>query len=302
MTATDEQITPESDVQRRMASHGWPALVRNPAFWAGAVIVAFFLFISVVPGPVASIFGAGDPDDCTLALSRNPPDLASGHPFGYTIQGCDMYTHVVYGARNSIAIGVVAAGSAAVLGIVIGMLAGYFGGWVDVVASRLAEIIYSMPMILGAIVVLSAFGSRSLLLIAGTLAVLTWVPIMRVVRASTIAASARGYILAAKAMGLATPRVLGAHILPNVLGPAVVLFTTAIGAIIGAESTLTYLGIGLQVPAISWGLQLATAQNYFASAPHLLVFPVIALALAVAGFILLGDALRRAFGVQREAL
>ncbi len=280
----------------------WGRLRRERAFWVGAVIVAFVAFIALWPTPVASIFGHGDPNACTLQMSRHAPDLATGHPFGYDIQGCDLYAHVVFGAQNSIAIGMIAAGGAAVLGTACGLLAGYFGRWVDIVISRIGEIMFALPMVLGAIVILTSIGSHSVILVSLTLAVLTWIPLMRVVRASTIAAKGRSYVLAARAMGLKAPTIMVKHILPNVLGPVLVLFTTSIGLIIGAESTLTYLGIGLQVPAISWGLQLAKAQPYFGVAPHLLLFPILALALTVAGFILLGDSVRRAFGVQREAI
>lgn len=280
----------------------WWQLRHDAGFWAGSAIVALFLVTSLAPQLLAGLFGAGDPLDCFLGDSRRAPDLAAGHPFGFTIQGCDMYTHVVYGAGNSIAIGVIAAGLAALLGTITGLVSGYFGGAADSVLSRVAEIVFAFPMVLGAIVILTAAGTRGVLLVAITLAFLTWVPMMRVVRSATIGARSRSYIRAAQAMGLPPARILGSHVLPNVLGPILVLFTTSIGVVIGAESTLTYLGIGLQLPAISWGLQLASAQSYFAQAPHLLVFPVLALAVAVTGFILLGDALRRAFGVQRDAI
>lgn len=278
----------------------WAQLRKDVAFWVGGGIIVLFVLIAAMPWLFAGIFGNGDPKACALADSRAAP--TEGHPFGFTVQGCDLWTHVLYGASNSIAIGLIAAGLAAILGAVTGLVSGYFGRVTDSVLSRIAEIVFAFPMVLGAIVILSAVSTRGVVIVSLTLAVLSWVPMMRVVRSATIAAKSRSYVRAAQAMGRPAPAIIFQHILPNVLGPILVIFTTSIGIIIGAEATLTYLGIGLQLPAISWGLQLGSAQSYFSSAPHLLLFPTLLLGLSVAGFILLGDAIRRAFGVQRDAI
>ncbi|SCL28169.1 oligopeptide transport system permease protein [Micromonospora pallida] len=299
MTVDTAKIDPVSDDAPKVGRR-WSHLRRDVGFWTGSAIIGLFLLVAAVPWLFAGLFGNGDPDACALADSRRPP--APGHPFGFTIQGCDMYAHVLHGASNSIAIGLLAAGLAGVLGTTVGLVTGYFGGGTDALLSRLAEIVFAFPMVLGAIVILASVSSRGVVVVSVTLGILSWVPMMRVVRSATIAAKARSYVRAAQAMGRPTVAIIVQHILPNVLGPILVIFTTSIGVIIGAESTLTYLGIGLQVPAISWGLQLGSAQSYFSSAPHLLVFPVLALGLSVAGFILLGDAIRRAFGVQRDAI
>lgn len=286
--------------QRRRTT--WSRLRRDPGFWSGGVLVVIFLVIALFPGIVANVFGHGDPDACDLGSSRLGPDLVAGHPFGYTIQGCDLFTHVIHGAGNSILIGVTAAAGSAVLGLVAGLVAGYFGGWVDVLVSRLSEIVFSVPLLLGAVVLLATLGTRGPLQVAAALTLFGWPAIMRVVRASTRSVRRRNFIVASQAMGIGTVRTISRHVVPSVISPVVVLMTLSIGGIIGAESALTYLGIGLQVPSISWGLQLASAQRYFSLAPHLLVFPALALTLAVAGFVIFGESLRRAVGSNRDSL
>lgn len=269
-------------------------LRRNPEFWIGAVLAAFFVLITVWPSSVADMFGHGDPRDCNLADSRRPPDLASGHPFGFSIQGCDLYASVVYGAANSITVGLVVTLGTAIIATVFGMLAGYLGGWVDTIFSRLSEIVVSVPLLLGAVLVLNSIQGRNVWFVSAVLIVFLWPPAMRVMRTSTISIRPRSFITAAHALGLPTWRVMLVHVLPNTIGPVIVLATLQVGAVIASEATLTYLGIGLQAPALSWGLQLSQAQPYFATSPHLLYFPAAALTLAVAGFVLLGESVRQA--------
>lgn len=272
----------------------WATLRRNPEFWIGTVLVGFFLFIAVLPGPVAGLFGHGDPRDCDLADSRRAPDLAAGHPFGFTVQGCDLYASVVHGAFNSIAVGVTVTLGTSLVAIVLGVLAGYFGGVFDAIVSRLAEMVVSIPLILGGVLVLNAIEGRNVWFLSLVLILFTWPSAMRVMRASTVSVKARSFVVAAKSLGMPTMRILGVHIVPNTVGPVIVLATLQVGAVISAEATLTYLGIGLQAPALSWGLQLSQAQPYFAEASHLLYVPAVALTLAVAGFVLLGESVRRA--------
>ena len=269
-------------------------LIRNPEFWIGAVLVAFFLLITGWPGSVAGLFGHGDPRDCDLGFSRRPPHLASGHPFGFTVQGCDLYASVVHGAANSITVGITVTIGTAVIAIVLGMAAGYFGGWVDTVLSRISEVTVSVPLLLGAVLVLNSIEVRNVWFVSAVLIVFSWPAAMRVMRTSTVSVRSRSFVTAATALGLPTWRILVSHVIPNTVGPVIVLATLQIGAVIASEAALTYLGIGLQAPALSWGLQLSQAEAYFASAPHLLYYPAGALTLAVGGFVLLGEAVRQA--------
>jgi len=272
----------------------WSKLRRNPEFWIGATLVAVFVLITIWPGSLAGLFGHGDPRDCSLTDSRRGPDASGGHPFGFTIQGCDLFASVVYGAANSIIVGIVVTLGTALIAVGLGLLAGYFGGWVDTVLSRISEIVVSVPLLLGAVLVLNSIETRNVWFVSAVLIAFSWPTAMRVMRTSTISVRSRSFVTAAKALGLPTWRILLSHVVPNTFGPVIVLGTLQVGAVIASEATLTYLGIGLQAPALSWGLQLSQAEPYFASAPHLLYFPAAALTLAVAGFVLLGESVRQA--------
>lgn len=272
----------------------WGRLRRNPEFWIGATLVSFFVLISLWPAGFASLFGNGDPKACDLTSSRLGPDPAGGHPFGFSVQGCDLFSTVVYGARNSVIVGTVVTIGNAAIAITLGMLAGYFGGWLDALLSRISEVVVSVPLLLGAVLVLNSVDVRNVWLVSLVLILFSWPTAMRVMRTSTISVASRSFISSARTLGLPAWRILLTHILPNTIGPVIVLSTLQVGAVIATEATLTYLGIGLQAPAFSWGLQLSQAEPYFATAPHLLYVPAIALTLCVGGFVLLGEAVRQA--------
>lgn len=273
-------------------SRTWLRLRGNVAFWVGAVLVVFFVGISIAPGPLAGLFGHGDPRACDLKFSGQGP--SSGHPFGYTTLGCDLYASVIHGARASIGVGLLVTLGTSVIAIAFGTLAGYFGGWVDSILSRVSEVVFAVPLLLGAIVILNSIEGRSVLMLSAVLVFFAWPTAMRVMRSSVLSVKHRSFVTAATSLGLSTPRILMLHVLPNTLGPIIVLATLQIGGVIAAEATLTYLGIGLQPPAQSWGLQLSSAQDYFTASPHLLIFPAVLLTLAVTGFVLLGEAVRGA--------
>lgn len=286
----DDRLSDEPERGSRMLR----ALRRSPQFWIAGAMVAFFLLIAVWPSSIAGLFGHGDPRACDLVNSRGAPDPTAGHPFGFSIQGCDLFASVVYGAANSVTVGLVVTIGTSIVAIVLGILSGYFGGWVDTLLSRISEIFVSVPLLLGAVLVLNSVENRNVWFLSAVLIVFAWPTAMRVMRTSTISVRARSYVTAARALGLPNWRILLSHIAPNTVGPVIVLGTLQIGAVISSEAALTYLGIGLQAPALSWGLQLSQAEPYFASSPHLLYFPAIALTLAVTGFVLFGEAVRRA--------
>lgn len=289
--ATTNIPTPSSRV-KKAPNRTWLQLRKSVPFWASAVVVGFFLFIALFPGPVAGLFGNGNPRACDLMFSGNAP--TAGHPFGFTIQGCDLYASVIHGARASISVGVITTLGCGIIAIIFGLLAGYFGGWVDAVASRVSEIVFAVPTLLGAIVILNSLKTRNIFLLSLVLIIFAWPTSMRVMRSSVMSVRESSFVSAAIAVGMSTPKMLVKHVLPNTLGPVLVLATLQIGGIISAEATLTYLGIGLQPPAQSWGLQLSSAQSYFVSAPHLLIFPALMLTIAVTGFVVLGESLRNA--------
>jgi ABC-type dipeptide/oligopeptide/nickel transport system permease subunit len=290
--------------QNSLWSDAWGELKRNPLFWIGAVLCLLFVFMAIVP----QLFARGaDPRACDLANSKALP--SADHWFGYDVQGCDYLANVAYGARNSLIIGVFAVVVVLVLGVVVGAIAGYFGGVTDGVLSRIADIFYALPLILGALVLLRVgpatdipiINSRGPGAVALALALFGWMTAMRLVRSQVIAVKSSDYVAAARAMGASHRRILVRHILPNAVAPVLVYTTITIGVLIAAEATLTFLGVGLQRPAISWGLQIATGQDSIRSAPHLVLFPSFVLTLTVMAFIMMGDALRDALDPRQRA-
>jgi oligopeptide transport system permease protein len=283
--------------QNSLWSDAWGELKRNPLFWIGSLLGLLFFLMAVLP----QLFARGaDPRDCDLGNSKLPPSGA--HWFGFDQQGCDYLANVVYGARNSLIIGLLAVLVVLVLGMMVGAISGFFGGVTDSVLSRLTDVFYAVPFILGAIVVLrSGILGRGVTAVAVALAVFGWMTAMRLVRSQVIAVKSSDYVAAARAMGASNGRILIRHILPNAVAPVLVYTTITIGVLIAAEATLTFLGVGLQRPAISWGLQIDAGQSLLRTAPHLVLFPSIILTLTVMAFIMMGDALRDALDPRQRS-
>ena len=266
----------------------WGELRRSPLFIGASVIVIVAIAMAAFP----TLFTQVDPRACDLANSLLLP--RPGAPFGNDLQGCDYLARTVHGARASIAIGFLAAGTAAIIGAVLGSLTGYHGGWLDAVLNRIADIFFAIPTILGGLVILSAIRTRAPWTVALVLVVLSWPTLMRLMRSQVLSVKEQDYVQAARALGGGDMRILTRHILPNAVAPVVVYATILVGVVIGAEATLSFLGIGLQLPAISWGLMLSEAQSRILTAPHLLLFPGLFLSVTVLAFLILGDALRDA--------
>jgi ABC-type dipeptide/oligopeptide/nickel transport system permease subunit len=300
--------TPSVDVtserQNSLWSDAWGSLRRNPLFWLGALLCALFVLMAIVPQLFA---GGADPRNCDLGNSLEPP--SAQHWFGFNQQGCDYLANVVYGARNSLLIGVLAVLFLLVLGVVVGAIAGFYGRATDSILSRLTDIFYALPLILGALVLLRVGPSTGLPVISDrgagavaiALALFSWMTAMRLVRSQVIAIKNSDYVAAARAMGASNSRILVRHILPNAVAPVLVYATITIGVLIAAEATLTYLGVGLQRPNISWGLQIDDGQSQLRTAPHVVFFPSLALTLTVMAFVMMGDALRDALDPRQRA-
>ncbi|WP_300010253.1 ABC transporter permease [Pseudonocardia sp.] len=266
----------------------WRQLRRDPKFLFGAVVVGLFTVMAIVP----QLFTRIDPRACDLSRSRQAPSAQAW--FGYDVLGCDYYANVIHGARVSISIGLYVVLGALLIGLVLGAIAGFRGGWVDNLVARIADIVYGLPLILGAIIILYQFQGRTVLIVGGALLLLVWMTPMRLVRSSVIAVRDADYVQAARALGASDGRLITRHILPNALAPVLVYATISVGVIISAEATLSFLGVGLQLPSISWGLMISEARNYLRTSLHLLIFPSAFLTVTVLAFISLGDALRDA--------
>jgi oligopeptide transport system permease protein len=251
------------------------------------------IFVIVTVALFPSLFTSVDPTFCELSKSLDGPGGDS--VLGYTKQGCDIYSRIIYGTSTSLSVGIIVTVLVFVLGIVFGAFAGFYGGWVDAVLSRLTDVMFGFPFLVGAIVILTAFPSRNAYTISFVLIVFGWAGITRIMRSSVFAAKSMDYVQAARALGASNGRIIFRHILPNAITPVLVIATVGVGAVIGAEATLTFLGVGLQAPTNSWGLSISQARGRFVEAPHLLLFPALFLSATVLAFIVLGDAVRDAF-------
>ena len=295
MTDTDvaaaEAERTEAEPSGRQASlwaDAWRELRRNPLFLVASALILLFGAMAVAP----QLFTGADPRACDLSRSLERPSVE--HWFGFDLQGCDYYALVVYGARVSIAVGLLVALGAVAVAVLLGSIAGYYGGMLDTVIARITDIWFGLPYILAAIVILSVIGTRGLLQVTLVLLVVGWPTMLRLMRSSVLSVKEADYVQAARALGASGPRVLRRHVLPNAIAPVIVYATIFIGIMIAAEATLSFLGVGLELPAISWGLMISVAQTRVPDAPHLLLFPGLVLSATVFSFILLGDALRDA--------
>jgi len=276
----------------------WGELRRNPLFWISSALILLFVVMAAVP----QLFTSTDPYTADLSRAREKPSLDGGW-FGYDSQGYDVYARTIYGARASILVGVLATLATTLLGGLIGLVAGFRGGWLDGVLARVGEIFFALPLLLGGILFLYTFPNDletplivQVLKIVAFLALLGWPNIARLMRSSVLQVKPNDYVQAARALGASNSRIIFGHILPNSLAPVIIVATINLGVYISVEATLSFLGIGLQPPAISWGTAIsdASAIGLIRVAPHMLLFPSIFLSLTVLAFIMLGDAVRDA--------
>ncbi|CAL9447966.1 ABC transporter permease [Streptomyces sp. Tu 3180] len=273
---------------RSLWSDAWRDLRRNPVFVVSGLVICFLVLIALWPSAIAP----GSPLACDLAHAQE--GARPGHPFGFDGQGCDVYTRTVHGARTSVAVGVLATLGVAVLGSVLGALAGFFGGVWDSLLSRVTDVFFAIPVVLGGLVLLSVITSDTVWPVIGFIVLLGWPQIFRIARGAVITAKQNDYVQAARALGASHARLVLRHIAPNAVAPVIVVATIALGTYIALEATLSYLGVGLKPPSVSWGIDISAASPYVRNAPHALLWPSGALAVTVLAFIMLGDAVRDA--------
>ncbi|MEV8590051.1 ABC transporter permease [Streptomyces sp. NPDC051180] len=279
---------------RSLWGDAWADLRRNPYFIVSSVLIALLLLISAWP----TLFTSASPTAGDLVhhfLSK--PELGSiGSPewLGYDQQGRSVYARLIHGTRASIIVGVCVTAIVTIVGGVMGMIAGYFGGIVDAILSRVTDVFFGIPFLLGAMVVLQSFVERTVWVVVFALAFLGWTQITRVMRGAVITVKQADYVHAAKALGAGTTRILFRHILPNAMAPVIVVATIALGGYISAEATLSFLGLGLAAPTVSWGVDISAGVAQIRVAPHVLLWPSIMLSLTVLAFIMLGEAVRNA--------
>jgi len=282
---------------RSLGSDAWEELRHRPMFWISAALIVFFVLMAAFP----QLFTSTDPHFADLSKAREAPSADAW--FGRDSQGYDVYARTIYGARASILVGILATLFTLIFGSVVGIIAGYGGGWVDSVSSRIGEIFLGIPLLLGGILFIYTFPPPldeplvvSVMKIAFVLGILGWPTIARLMRSSVLQVKPNDYVQAARALGATPFRIISSHILPNSLASVIVVSTINLGAYISVEATLSFLGIGLQPPAISWGIQISEASSIglIRAAPYMLLFPSAFLSATVLAFIMLGDVVRDA--------
>ncbi|MGY6253563.1 ABC transporter permease [Paraburkholderia caledonica] len=286
-TSIDARSASAAAALPRRQRRGLTRFMRNRA----AVFGAFLVTLIVIMALFAPWLTHYDPVQASFMTVRQAPSAA--HWFGTDELGRDVLSRLLYGARASLLAGVVSVGIAVVLGVPLGLIAGYFGRFVDGVISRIADALLSIPFLILAIA-LSAFLGPSLTNAMAAIGISAMPRFIRLTRGQAISVKAEEYVEGARAIGLDHARIMLRYILPNVLPPIIVQASLTVASAIIAEASLSFLGLGQLPPAPSWGSMLNTAKDFVSQAPWMSIFPGIAIFLAVLGFNLLGDGLRDA--------
>jgi oligopeptide transport system permease protein len=273
----------------------WRGLRGRPKFVIAGLLILFIVLVAMFP----ALFTGADPTYADPGQSLLPPSHA--HWFGTDLQGHDVYARTVYGARASVTVGVGAALVVFVVGGALGAVAGFYGGWIDAVVSRVSDVFFGLPLLLAAIVLMQVMHHRTVWTVITILALFGWPQVARIARGSVLAVRASDYVLAAKALGLNRFQILLRHALPNALGPVIAMATIALGVFIVTEATLSYLGVGLPTTVVSWGGDINLAQTRLRAGSPLLFYPAGALAITVLAFMMMGDALRDALDPASRA-
>ncbi|MGO8768486.1 MAG: ABC transporter permease [Mycobacterium sp.] len=273
----------------------WQELRRRPKFVLAASMIAFILVVAMFPSWLTGI----DPTYADPSQSLLPPSAA--HWFGTDLQGHDIYARTVYGARASVTVGLGATLVVFFVGGALGALAGFYGGWLDAVVSRITDVFFGLPLLLAAIVIMGVMRHRTVWTVITILALFGWPQVARIARGAVLEVRASDYVLAAKALGLSDFQILLRHALPNALGPVFAVATIALGIFIVTEASLSYLGVGLPTSVVSWGGDINLAQSRLRSGSPILFYPAGALAVTVLSFMMMGDAVRDALDPASRA-
>jgi ABC-type dipeptide/oligopeptide/nickel transport system permease subunit len=265
----------------------WRRFRQNKMAMAGLVFICIAALAAIF-APLIAPFSITQRD---IGHYRQGPSTA--HWFGTDTIGRDVFSRVVYGARVSLKIGVLASVISLVIGVLLGATAGFFGGILDTIISRITDVFLSIPYIVLAVAIASILG-RSETTVILVLGLTGWLSICRIVRSSFLSLKQLEYVEAAIALGYNRRRIMFRHILPNALQPIIVYGTISVGSVILAEAALSFLGVGPQEPTPAWGLMVAEGKSLLAVAPHLLYFPGAAIFLTVVSLVFMGDGLRDA--------
>ncbi|KQW75684.1 peptide ABC transporter permease [Devosia sp. Root413D1] len=262
-----------------------PKALRNPSLVIGGLIILALVFLAVF-APLLATHGVDQPD------MRNRFSLPSAaHWLGTDNLGRDLWSRLIFGARISLSIGIISVTVAALIGTSVGLAAGYFGGWVDMLLMRITDVFLGFPAVVLTLAIVAVLGPGIVNISAAIIAV-TWTEYARVVRATTLVLREQNYVQAAKALGASWPRILFMEILPNTLGPIIVLASLGLGTAVIIESALSFLGFGLPPPTPTWGWTLSYGTRFIRDEPWLSIIAGATIMVTVLGFNLLGDGLR----------
>ncbi len=283
-------VSPLEEVKgRSLWSDAWRRLRRNRAAVASLVILVVIAVACVVIPMVSSIAI----DDVFWDSMSSPPNFAAGHYFGTDDNGRDLFVRTLYGGRVSLTVGLAATLVSLIIGVVWGATAGFIGGRVDGAMMRIVDILYSVPFIFFVIMLTVVFG-RNIVLIYVAIGAVSWLDMARIVRGQTLSLKRREFVEAAHAGGVSNATIVRRHIIPNCLGPVVIYITLTVPNVILLESFLSFLGLGVQEPATSWGVLIADGARIMDTSPWALIFPGTFLAVTLGCFSFIGDGLRDA--------
>jgi ABC-type dipeptide/oligopeptide/nickel transport system permease subunit len=272
-----------------MIAEVWARLWRDTRARIGLTVIALLLLLAIL----APMLARYDPIRVDLLRQLQPP--SAEHWMGTDIQGRDVWARLVYGARISLAVGLISQSIALAIGLTLGLIAGYFGRWIDDLVMRLADVTLAFPTLLLLIAMVAAL-QPSLIVVFVTVGIVGWAGMARLVRGQVLVVRQLEYVHAARALGTPDLRIIARHVLPNVIAPVVIATTLGMAGAIMAEAALSFLGLGVQPPTPSWGAMIADGRDLtqLRSSPWTSLFPGLAIGVTVLGFNLLGDALRDA--------
>lgn len=268
-------------------------MFRNKWTYVGVIIIVVFVLCAIAAPWIAP----EDPYQIELSLELAEPGI--DQIMGRDANGSDIFSRLLYGARISLMIGIIVVGISSLVGILLGLISGYYGGWIDLVLMRLVDILLAFPGLLLAIALVAVLGP-SIANVIIALTVLGWVPFARLVRGQVIAVKERNYILAARTSGQSDLLIMIRHILPNIVSAVIVQATFNLAGVIISESSLSFLGLGAPPGTPSWGAMLSEGKQVILDAPHVSIFPGLAIMLVVLAFNFVGDGLRDYFDPKTE--
>lgn len=264
----------------------------------GALLGIVIIVLLVLVALTAQWIAPYNPNETNLRLRGASP--SGEHIFGNDDIGRDILSRIMFGARVALMVGLISTTIAVTIGVIVGAMAGYFGGWVDFVLSRLIDTLMAFP-ILALLLTLSALLGPSLRNVIIIVGVTFWASYARVIRAEVLSLRERDYVLAARASGASDRRIILQHIVPNAIGPVIILASLAIGGVIIFESALSFLGMGISRPTPSWGTMLSDGRDHIRNYPHIAIAPGVAIATTVLAFNLIGDGLRDALDPRERS-